>query len=110
MFSKSFACRAGFRLALWLPEVESHGKATYFVSHCQSDSNASNELEDLVNKRKEGVIYLGIFTVFLSFSLNVHLKLPRPPLPRLVNSPLKNEKSRQILPKSRNLAQPTYGS
>ena len=28
----------------------------------------------------------------------------------VVNSPLKNEKSRQILPKSRNLAQPTNGS
>ena len=27
-----------------------------------------------------------------------------------VNGPLKNEKSRQILPKSRNLTQPTYGS
>ena len=28
----------------------------------------------------------------------------------VVNSPLKNEKSWQILPKSRNLAQPTNGS
>ena len=43
---------------------------------------------------------------FPNSSLFAELVSPR----RVVNSPLKNEKSRQILLKSRNLAQPTNGS